>query len=60
MGLESLAQGIHEQSQLSLDTQALDKYFGTSMTVDSTQDPSLEGGPSCDQALEDEDRGANR
>ena len=45
--------------QLSLDTQALDKYFGTSMTVDITQDPSLEGAPSCDQALEDEDEGDN-
>jgi len=45
--------------QLSLDTHALDKYFGTSMTVDITQDPSLEGAPSCDQALEDEDEGDN-
>jgi len=44
--------------QLSLDTQALDKYFGTSMTVDITQDPNLEGAPSCDQAL-DEDEGEN-
>jgi len=36
--------------QLSLDAQALDKYFGTSITVDITQDTSLEGAPSCDQA----------
>ena len=45
--------------QLSLDTQALDNYFGTSMTVDITQDPSLEVALSCDQTLEDEDEGDN-
>ncbi len=36
---------------LSLDTHALDKYFGSSCT----QDPSLEGAPNCDQTLEHED-----
>ncbi len=41
--------------QLSLDTHALDMYFGSSCTVDTTQDPSLEGAANCDQTLEDED-----